>query len=663
MSIKRRDRHAPTTAQTRAESEGEFRTLWDAFIEAQGVETRRLVVLLGSLIPIGLALFHLYTSYAGTLQPWLHRAIHLMGMLLVVFFSNNIKRMKDSGWKRGFPLIDLLWIGLILAVCVYMAFEYDQIIIRFAGPTTNDVIFGTILILLVLESSRRCVGTPVTALAALFLAYAYVGKFVPGVFGHKGFSYHRIIDQMFVQTFGIFGIPMDAAAVFIVIFIMFGAFLVKSGAGDFFIQLAYATSGRTRGGPAKTAVVASALMGTISGSGVANTVTTGLFTIPLMKKTGLRAEFAGAVEASASMGGALMPPIMSSAAFVIAEFTGTPYRMIMLHALLPALLFYFSIFMMIDLETLKTGVKTLPPGEIPRLRTVLAQGWQFLIPVLVLVALLTRGITPMKAGFYAIVLTVGLAAFKKETRMSFNDIISALELGIHNTAVVSITCAAAGILVGSISLSGLGVKFSGLLFSIAGNNLFLLFAFTMLSSLILGMGMPIVPAYIIVASLGVPALVSAGVPKIAAHMFVFYFAIVSGITPPVALCAYAAAGIAKVEPAKVALTALRLSAVAFLVPFMFGYDSRLLLMGASPLVLLRIIMTAFIGVYALACGLQGWFRSRLSLFERAAAVLAALMLVYPTWWSDLIGFGLLAIVLVVSLVRSRSRSAVQTVSR
>jgi TRAP transporter 4TM/12TM fusion protein len=621
-------------------------TLFDLFLKE-----RKIILLLGSAIPIALGIFHLYTSFVGILNPWTHRIIHLIGMFLIIFFSENVIKMHNERLK--FPRVDYFFIFCVIFVSIYAIIEHKDIVIRYMGPTSGDIFIGTILIILVLEATRRKVGYPLVILSLLLIVYSFVGKYVPGKFGHPGFSYSRLIEEMFVQTNGILGIPMGAASVFIIIFIMFGAFLIKSGAGKFFIDLSLALAGRSLGGPAKTAVVASAIMGTISGSAVANTVTTGTFTIPLMKKTGLKGHFAAAVEATASLGGSIMPPVMSAAAFIIAEFTGTPYRIVMLRALVPAILFFSSIYFMIHLEALKTGMKVLDKSEIPQLKKVLKTGGHNILVIFLLLFLLAQGMSPMRAGLFAIFLTIVLAALNSKNRMSISKIISAIELGVRNTSMISITCAAAGIIVGAISLSGLGVKFSSMLYSIAGENLFLLLFLTMISAIIMGMGMPIVPAYIIVAALGVPALTKAGLPIIVSHMFVFYFAVISGITPPVALCAYAAAGIAGEKPFKVAITSLRIGLIAFIIPFMFAYDPRLMLIGGTIIGLIRILITAFIGIYILACGLQNWMFIKLNFPERILSIVSSLFLIYPTLASDGIGFLLFLLVFISQLTKSK----------
>lgn len=643
-----------TDANPEKASQGDKINLWMQFYV-----TRKPLLFLAALIPIGLSLFHLYTASTGTLEPYKHRAIHLVLVLLIVFITENVARYYAKEQTRPLPLIDLVLVAMTLAVAVYIFIEYDGLITRITGATQYDVIFGAMLVLLILEAARRCVGKVIALLGLLFMLYAYFGKYVPGTFGHRGFTFDQIMEQMFVQTWGIFGVPLASASVFIIIFIIFGAFLMKSGAGEFFIEVAYALAGRARGGPAKTAVVASALMGTLSGSAVANVVTTGSFTIPLMIRTKLKPTFAAAVEASASTGGSIMPPVMSAVAFLIAQYTHTPYVKIIGYALVPAILFYVSVYFMIHFEACREGLAPMESTDMPDLKETMKKGGHFLIPIVVMVILLALQMSPMKAGFYAIVLTVALSWVRKETRMGLKEIIDALELGSRNVVIISVTCAIAGIIVGSISLCGLGIKFSSAMLGIAGGNLIMLLFLTMISCIILGMGMPIVPAYIIVFTLGVPAIVEAGVMPVIAHFFVFYYATFSGLTPPVALSAYAAAGIAKVDPLKVALEAMKVSVVAFIIPFAFVLDSRLMMIGGTAGGYAVIIITMIVAVVGLAASIRGWLLTQLSLWERLLVGGGALLVLFSTLSvTNWIGMGLLLFVGATQLWQQRKLSEV-----
>ncbi|HHY38504.1 MAG TPA: TRAP transporter fused permease subunit [Clostridia bacterium] len=582
-----------------------------------------------------MGLFHLYTAYSGTLEAWRQRSIHLIFVLLVFLFGDLARKAKAGGGIRRM-LIPYTLLALAVAVSVFMYVDYWNITWREAEPNQLDVIFSTILIALVLITVWKSSGWPITIVVGLFIVYALFGYVLPGRLGHRGVSYTHFTYYMFNSTHGIFGVPLGVAAVDIVMLIIFGAFVEKSGAGEFFIELANSLTGRSVGGPAKAAVVASGFMGMISGSGVANAVTTGVFTIPLMKKTGYRPVFAAAVEAAASTGGMILPPVMASVAFLIAEFTKTPYRLVMLYCALPAVLYFTAVYMMVHLEALKTGLKPLDPGDIPKASKVLLSKGYYLLPIVILTVLLVRGLSPMKSAFWGIVVTVLLAGIRKETRMGPREIAAALARGAQTALPISITCAAAGLIVGSLSASGLGLKFSGLIIALAGGRLFLVLVLTAVSCIILGMGMPAAPAYVIVSALAVPVLTEMKVNVMAAHIFVFYYSIISAITPPVALAAYGAAGIAGADETQVGLTACRLAATAMIVPFIFAYDQALLLMG-RPSELIVPIITAFIGVYALSAGLQGWFYRRATILERGLLLVSSVLLMYPERISDWVG--------------------------
>jgi TRAP transporter 4TM/12TM fusion protein len=585
---------------------------------------------------IGLGVFSVYTGYFGLLESWLHRMIHLTVILGLVFLADLI--CPDSeGWKRRIVLfLGVVMLLALSATAVYSFSNYKEITYRAGMPDSLDQIFGMILVVLVMYASYRKLGLVITLIAAVFIGYAFFGYIFPGQLYHRGVSYPRFIDFMFNQTIGIIGVPIKVAAEYVIMFILFGAFLSRSGTGEFFIRLSFALTGRQWGGPAKAAVVASALMGTISGSGVANAVATGSITIPLMKRVGYKPHFAAAVEAAASNGGMIMPPIMASVAFLIAEFTGTPYSKIMLYGLFPALLYFFAIMLMVGFEARKQDLKPLTDEEIPSTRKILGEGWIYLLPIAVLVFMLIRGFTPMRAATIGIVFMIALSYVKKSTRMGLVDILAALEEGVSNTITVSVACAIAGIIVGVITSTGLGIKFSSMILSVAGSSLFMVLVLTMFSSIILGMGMTAAAVYIIVSALTVQALIKMGVNIMAAHFFVYFYGIASAITPPVALAAYGAAGIAGADQNLTAITACKLAIVTFLIPFAFVYNPAIMAIGSIPAIILAVGTAAF-GVVALSTGFAGWMFRLLPIPQRILMIVAGIGLFTNLLWVNILG--------------------------
>jgi TRAP transporter 4TM/12TM fusion protein len=536
-------------------------------------------------------------------------------------------------------VITALYIGI---------WDYDRIITRmiYVDPLTPwDWVFGIIILLLVLEATRRIIGVPMALVGVLSLVYAYLGPYLPTRIAHPGFPLTQVLEHLYLTSEGIFGIPLGASATFIFLFVLFGAFLEKSGAGKFFIDLACGLAGGIRGGPAQVAVVTSALEGTVSGSAVANTIGSGTFTIPLMKSLGYKAHFAAAVEASASTGGQIMPPVMGVAAFILAEFVGIPYISVCVAALIPALLYFLAVGFMVDFEAAKLGLKGLPREMRPDLKKILREGLHLLLPLFALIYFLVEGYTAFRAAFYAIVVVIASSFLRKSTRMSLSSIVSALELGALNAIMVAVACASAGIIIGVISLTGLGVKFVALVVNFSQGILFLALPLVMLASLLLGMGVPTTAAYIMVAALAVPALVELGVDRLAAHLFAFYFACVSAITPPVAVAAYAGAGIARANPFLVGVTAVKLAIAAYIVPFMFVYGPALLFKGTA-VEILTATVTASLGCYSLAAGVQGWLLGPANYPQRALLLASALALIKPGYMTDALGVVLLLLVMV-----------------
>ena len=533
---------------------------------------------------LAMGFFHLYTAVFGTFEAFLQRAIHLTWVLPMAFVLYPLVPFK----KDQLPDTTVPWYDWILAAAsaapgLYIMINYDQLMMRMQGVdelTTAQLILGTMLIVLLLEATRRIVGLPLVIVALVFTVYTYVcdASFLPSVLRGVPTEFDRIIEGMFLTDEGIFSSSLGVSATFVMIFLIFGGFLEKSGVGEYFMEFAQAFTGTAAGGPAKIAVVSSALFGSISGSAVANVYATGSFTIPLMKRIGYQPHFAGAVEAVASAGGQIMPPIMGAGAFVMAALLGVPFNKIMVAAILPSLFYYGAVLLMVHLTAVKDGLKGLPADELPSKKAVFKRLYM-MSPVVLLVYMLLIGYTPMYGAIAGITLAWALSLINPTLRMGPKKVLEAIHDGSENIPIICTACASAGLVVGSVALSGIGFKFVSAVISIARGNSLLALILIALVSLILGMGLPTTSAYILGAALGVPALVKMGFLPIAAHLFVFYYAIVSNITPPVALAAYAAASIADSSPNKTGFAACRLGVLAFIVPFAFCYDPGLILQG------------------------------------------------------------------------------------
>jgi TRAP transporter 4TM/12TM fusion protein len=597
------------------------------------------------VIAIAMSAYHLYTGYFGAPEALLHRSTHLLFVLVLIFFLFPLSR-KERGKK--FRWMDGILILLTLTSIGYLFVNYEYVVTRYSyvHPLTSaDMFFGIVLTLLLIEGSRRVIGPALPITAAVFLAYAYVGQDLPGLLRHTGFTTEVIVDQLYMATEGIFGIPLGVSATYVILFIIFGTFLEKSGTGQLFMDFASAITGWTRGGPGKISCISSALFGTISGSAVANVMVDGWLTIPLMKRTGFNPPFACAVEATASTGGQIMPPVMGAAAFVMSEFTGIPYITICLYAMIPALLYYFALFMSIHFMAGRMGLKGIPREELPRLKNVLAARGHMFIPLGIIVYMMIKGYTPMYACIYSTVAVVVLSFLRKETRMGFWTIVRALEESAKNALGVAAACACAGIVIGVINLTGLGLKFTSLVLFLAGESLIPALVMTMLAGIVLGMGMPTTPAYIVQAALLIPALIKLGVLNIAAHMFVFYFSTISAITPPVAMAVYAAAGIGKANLWPTGIWAMRVAAAGFIVPFMFVYFPSLLFIGSAFDIITSAVSASF-GVTALAAGMMGWFVKEVRTWERILLLAAAILLIKPGLVTDAAGYIILLFIFV-----------------
>jgi len=614
-----------------------------------------------SIIALAFAGYQLYTAQFGIFTAQVHRPIHLCFVLVLAFLLYPARRK-----SRGrLTVVDVLLALATVAIGIYMVTNYWEISFRAGAYTTLDLIVGGLGIFLVIEGTRRVVGLPIVIVALVFLLYNYFGKYIPGFMQHVGFPVDRIIGHMWFTTEGIIGIPLGVSSTFIFLFIMFGAFLEKTGIGKFFIDIANAIAGRASGGPAKVAVITSAFEGTVSGSSVANTVGSGSFTIPMMIKLGYRREFAGAVEAAASTGGQIMPPIMGAAAFLMSEFTKTPYIEIAKSAIIPALLYFAGIFITVHLEAKKTGLKGMPKEEIPNFWILMRRQGYLLLPLVAIIYMLVEGRTPTFAALFGIYTAIGvdlistlvLAIRKKRLKATmiefFWDCVKALENGARGAVGVALACAAAGIIVGTVTLTGLGLKMGDGLVSLAQGNLLLTLFFTMITSIILGMGAPTTANYVITSTIAAPALTKLGVPLIAAHMFVFYFGIVADITPPVALAAFAGAGIAKANPLKTGVNATKLAIAAFLVPYFFVYSPTLLLIDTNWLEAGRVILGALLGMVCVGVATEGWFLTNSPWWERIIFLVGGLLLIEPNITTDIIGAGLMVVAILLQVIRRK----------
>ncbi len=558
------------------------------------------------------------------------------------------------------PWLDLGLAALSILSLGYFFVYYDYVTTRFptAHPLTAvDMVVGTILVLLVLEATRRTLGAALPVLALCFIVYGVAGPWMPGPLRHKGLSFEILIDQTVFTTEGLFGIPLGVAASYVILFIIFGAFLEKSGAGQFFMNFANAIAGGQRGGPGKVSVVSSSLFGTISGSAVANVMVDGWLTIPMMKRSGFKPEAAAAIEAVASTGGQIMPPVMGAASFVMAEFLGVPYSHIMIAAAIPAIFYYGALFAAIHFNAAKTGLRGIPREELPRLGEILKRQGHLLIPVVVIFWLLLEGYTATYAAIVSTATVLVISWFRAETRITFRRALAALRDGAEQTVPVAMATAAAGIMIGIILQTGLAIRFTSFLVDFAGGTLFVALLITMVAAIILGTALPTTPAYIMLAALLIPALMKLGVPPLAAHMFAFYFGCLSSVTPPECLAVYAAASISRCSVWKAGWQAMKFASAGFVVPFFFVYYPALLFQGPW-LEILQAVVTGGLGVVALAAGLEGFFLKPASWLERGLFLAAALLLISPTLLTDLLGLGLLALAIGLQKFRHPGAAAV-----
>lgn len=587
-----------------------------------------------SAIAITFSIFQLYTGAFGVLDAQIQRAIHLgFGMCLIFL----LYPMRKKWVNQRVHVIDVIFSIAGAATPAYVVYEYQHLVLRSGTVTTTDFVIGAIGILLILEATRRAVGKPMLIVVIAFLAYAFAGPYMPGILAHRGLTPQQLVSHLYYTTEGVFGIPLGVSSTFIFLFILFGAYLESTGLGKFFIDLANAIAGWSSGGPAKVAVISSGLMGTVSGSSVANVVGTGSFTIPMMKKLGYSRNFAGAVEAASSTGGQLMPPVMGAAAFLMAEFVGVPYIDIVKAAVIPALLYFTGVCLGVHLEAKRSRLKGIPRSQLPKVWTLLKERGHLALPLIVIVYLLVAGYSPMRAALIAIVMAIAASSVRKSTRMKPIEIVRGLEKGAKSILGVLIACAAAGIIIGVVTKTGVGLKLASALIDLSGGYMIPTMFFTMITAIVLGMGVPTTANYVITATIAAPALVKLGVPVLAAHMFVFYFGIIADITPPVALAAYAGAGISGGNPLMTGVNASKLAIAAFIIPYIFVLSPVLLMIDATPLVLFVSAVTALLGMIGLSAAMIGYLAGPCNMVLRAILFVGGMLMIIPGTMTDVVG--------------------------
>ncbi|MBM4764278.1 TRAP transporter permease [Bacillus sp. B15-48] len=634
-------------------SEKEKQELLEKFDPDAG--SRKLKGIMGWVVFIGLlsfSLFQLYTAVFGVYTATIQRSIHLGFALALIFLlfpaRKKYVRRNKVAWY------DMILALLGIAVGSYWPLMIDQLVNRVGRLTDVDFYIGLIAILLVLEATRRTVGLPITIIATLFIVYALYGPYMPGFLAHRGLELDTMVHTMFFTTEGILGTPLGVSSTFIFLFLLFGAFLVKTGVGQYFNDLAVSLAGKSIGGPAKVAIFSSALQGTISGSSVANVVTSGAFTIPMMKKLGYRKEFAGGVEAAASTGGQLMPPIMGAAAFLMVEFIGggITYWEIAKAATIPALLYFAGIWIMVHFEAKRVGLRGLTDEEMPNRKEVLKKIY-LLVPILAVILLMVSGMSIMRAALWSILITILVSMIRKDTRIGFKDMIDALVDGARTALSVAAATAAAGIIVGVVTKTGLGLKLANGLLDLAGGYLIPTLMLTMVAAIILGMGSPTTANYVITSTIAAPAIILLGVPDLSAHLFVFYFGIVADITPPVALAAFAAAGVSRGEPLRTGVNSAKLAIAAFIIPYMFVLSPELLMIDTTWYYLIWVVFTAITGMMAIGAGVIGYWLRKLVWYERIIGLVGGLMLIYPEGMTDVFGLGVFIVLIALQLIFKR----------
>ena len=599
-----------------------------------------------------LSLFQIWSVVWGKLDPLQLLATHLTFILVLTFLLYSFSKKNHT--HSGPTKIDYLCALLVMSAGIYFTIHAERIAERIpvVDPLTNwDILFGLVFVILSIEAARRTIGVPIVIIVLIGISYTLWGDHLNGLVWHREFSLSEVVEDLSYSFNGLWGSPIAVAASFVYMFLLFGSFLQKAGAGEFFFQLSTAFAGRSQGGAAKVAVLASAFFGTISGSPTANVVTTGSFTIPVSKRSGYRPTFAAAVEAAASTGGSILPPIMGSSAFLMAAITQLPYRSIVIAAIIPGILYYLSLLSIVHFEALRLDLPKAKKEDIPKVSDVLKKGWHYFIPLIVLIGFLFKGYSASTTGFYGVLAIIAVSWLRKDTRMGIRKIFKAMVEGAKSSIPVTTACAAAGLVISGIMSTGLGGKLTSIVLGLTEGMLLPTLILVMFICIILGMGMPVAAAYILTAMLAAPALMELGVSLMAAHLFIVYFSIFSAITPPVAVAAYAAAGIADCNPNRVGIEAVRLGLVGFIVPFMFVLEPVLLLDG-SPSQIIIAFATATLGVISLGAGVVGWLLTKASMIDRVLMIASGLLLIYPHVLASGIGAGLFILVFVLQKKRS-----------
>lgn len=647
----------------------------------------RVVLWLITLVAVGLSLFQLYSAGIQTFGLFYQRGIHLALIMLLAFLMFPVFGPKHKRGVLGWA-IDVAFLGGAFLTGGYLLFYLDEIFARAGFWSDTDILVACIAVVTLLEASRRAVGLTITLIGVFAIVYAFagprgelpwLGEWMPGIMSHRGYGLERVAGQLYLGQEGIFGLPLGVAATYIFIFVLFGAFLEATGAGKFFIDLAYAATGRQRGGPAKACVLASAGLGSISGSAIANVVTTGPFTIPLMKRLGYKPHQAGGIEAAASTGGQIMPPLMGAGAFLIAEYTGIPYVDIVKVSIFPAIMYFTTVYLFVHLIAIKAGMQGIPRDELPRVRDVMRAGWHFLLPLAVLIWLLAMHMSPMRVGFYAVMTMlvvavlryalwfffiaprqgqpVTLASVRRVLWAGLLKLIEALELGARNAVTVSLACAVAGVIVGVVGLTGLGLKFSSMMLAFSGGNLVLALLMILLASLILGLGLPVTASYIVLIVLVGPALSNDfGVPLLVAHLVVFWYSQDSNVTPPFALAAMAAAAVARSGPIETSFQAWKFAKGLYLIPLFMVFNPEIIMGGPVPVVIWSGVI-ALVALLAFVASIEGYLFTRITLIPRVVLVAAIIGVFYPNFLTEVVGFATILVLLGGNWVVSRRQEA------
>lgn len=604
------------------------------------------------VIAIVMSIYQLWQSTFSKIQPLLHYSIHLTFILILGYLL--YAPYPDSDRNKVTKLDYIIAIIAMIAGVFYSS-QVGRYLLRWpqVDPlSVIDVIVGILIVVFVIEATRRTMGMVLPLISIVFMLYAFFGHKFPGILFHRNIIPIDVLDQLVFTTNGIFCSPIAVASTYVFLFVLFGSFFANSGAGDFFFKLSQAVAGKYAGGAGKVAIVASALFGTINGSPTANVVTTGSFTIPMMKQIGYSPLFSGAVCAVASTGGGILPPIMGTAAFLMVEMAGIPYKDIAIAAAMPGLMYYLALGFMVHFRAKKTGLKGMDPKELPPAGKTLWEGLPFMIPLVVLVVMLMKGYTPSLAAVAGIIAVIVASWFKKETRMGLKTILKSLEEGALQSVVISLSCAIAGIVINGLMITGLSGKIASLVLSVGSGNLLFALIITAVLCIILGMGMPVAAAYALTASLAIPSLYELGVAPMSAHLFVVYFSTLSAITPPVAVAAYAAAGIADADASKIGWVACRLGIVSFIVPFMFVFQPKLLINLADfGLDSIWVILTSLIGVFAISAGIEGWMKTTINGIGRIGLIGSGLLMMYPETLTDFIGISIFAIVVITQFIQ------------